>query len=170
MCAKPAVAGILEQTIHRMRFKNYKSAIHNFSHSFQSVDFTQSGKLAFNVLIHLNNLKLIPSAIFDFVNKTIEPEEAISIESRQLLDDYLEWLPIHFANHNCDLDKLEKLTLVVSADFDNAFYPQGMDNAKQICTKSTTYWKAENRNEDTIEISLNEIIEDLYIKSGIPEM
>lgn len=153
-----------------MKFKNYKSAIHNFADSFQSVDYSKSGKLAFNVLIHLNNLKLKPSATFDFVNKTIQPEEAISKECEKLLNDYLDWLPTHFKNHNCDLDKLEKLTIDVSADFENAFYPQGMNKAKQICLQSKTIWKAENRDEETIVITLNEIVDDHYLKTGIPEM
>jgi hypothetical protein len=153
-----------------MKFKNYKSAIHNFADSFQSVDYSKSGKLAFNVLIHLNNLKLKPSATFDFINKTIQPEEAISKESKQLLNDYLDWLPTHFKNHNCELDKLEKLTIVISADFDKAFYPQGMNKAKQICLQTRTNWKADNRNEETIEINLNEIVDDYYLKTGIPEM
>lgn len=153
-----------------MKFKNYKAAIHNFAHSFQSVDYSKSGKLAFNVLIHLNNLKLNPSATFDFVHKTIQPEEAISKESKQLLNDYLDWLPTHFKNHNCDLDKLEKLTIVVSADFAKAFYPPGMNKAKQISIQTNTNWKADNRDEETIEITLNEIVDDYYLKIGIPEM
>lgn len=153
-----------------MKFKNYKSAIHNFADSFQSVDYSKSGKLAFNVLIHLNNLKIKPSATFDFVNKTIQPEEAISKESKQLLNDYLDWLPIHFKNHNCDLDKLEKLILEVSADFDKAFYPRGMNKAKQICIQTKANWKADNRDEQTIELTLNEIVDDYYLKTGIPEM
>ena len=153
-----------------MKFKNYKSAIHNFADSFQSVDYSKSGKLAFNVIIHLNNLKLKPLATFDFVNKTIQPEEAISKESKKLLNDYLDWLPEHFKNHNCDLDKLEKLTIVISADFEKAFYPQGMNKAKQIRLQTKTNWKADNRDEEIIEISLNEIVDDYYLKTGIPEM
>ena len=153
-----------------MKFKNYKSAIHNFADSFQSVDYSKSGKLAFNVLIHLNNLKLKPSATFDFVNKTIQPEEAITKESKKLLNDYLDWLPEHFKNHNCDLDKLEKLSIDVSADFDKAFYPPDMNKAKQIYIKTNTNWKADNSDEETIEITLNEIVDDYYLKTGIPEM
>ncbi len=153
-----------------MKFKNYKSAIHNFADSFQSVDYSKSGKLAFNVLIHLNNLKLKPFATFDFIHKTIQPEEAISNESKQLLNDYLDLLPTHFKNHNCDLDKLEKLTIDVSADFEKAFYPPGMNKAKQISIQTNTNWKADNRDEETIEITLNEIVDDYYLKTGIPEM
>jgi len=56
-----------------MKFKNYKSAIHNFAHSFMSIDCMKSGRLAVNVLIDLYNLKHEPEATFDFVNKTIKP-------------------------------------------------------------------------------------------------
>ena len=152
-----------------MKFKNYKSAIHNFTHSFQSIDYTQSGKLALNVLILLNRLELKPFAIFDFVNKTIQPEEAITKESRQLLDDYLAWLPTHFRNHNCDLDKLEKLVITISADFEKTFTPPGMKKCMQINIQTITSWKADNRNEETIEISLDEVVDDDFLKIGIPE-
>jgi hypothetical protein len=87
-----------------------------------------------------------------------------------LLNDYHDWLPTHFKNHNCDLNKLEKLTINVSADFDRAFYPPGMNKAKQISIKTNTNWKADNRDEETIEITLNEIVDDYYLKTGIPEM
>ena len=153
-----------------MKFKNYKSAIHNFAASFQSLDYSKSGKLSFNVIIHLNAINLKPSATFDFVNKTIHPEEAISQESKQLLNDYLAWLPTHFKNHNCDLDKLEKLTIDISADFGKAYYPQGMKDAKQISIKTKTSWKAVNREEETIEITFNEVVNDYYLKTGIPEI
>lgn len=123
-----------------------------------------------NVLIHPNNLKLKPSAIFDFINKTIQPEEAIYKGSKKLLNDYFNWLPEYFKNHNCDFDKLEKLTIVISADFEKAFYIQGMNKAKQIHLQTKTNWKADNRDEGIIEISLNEIVADNYLKMGIPEM
>lgn len=153
-----------------MKFKNYKSAIHNFAHSFQSIDFTKSGKLAINCLVHLNNLDLKPSATFDFVNKTIKPEQAISKDSKKLLVDYLHWLPTHFKNHNCDIDKLEKLQITISADFDNAVTPTGMSKRRQVTVATTTIWKADNKPEEKIEISQDEIIDAYYLKKGIPEM
>ncbi|MBK9962896.1 MAG: hypothetical protein IPP06_16695 [Saprospiraceae bacterium] len=83
-----------------MKFKNYKSAIHNFAHSFMSIDYMKSGRLAVNVLIDLYNLKVEPKATFDFITKTILPTEATTKESNELLKDYLSWLPDHFASHN----------------------------------------------------------------------
>jgi hypothetical protein len=65
---------------------------------------------------------------------------------------------------------LEKLTVVISADFERAFYPQGMSKAKQIGLQTKTIWMADNRNEAIIEISLNEIVDYYYLKNGIPEM
>ena len=71
----------------------------------------KSGRLALNVLIELHNLGIESKATFDFINKSIRPTEAEYLENRQLMDDYLDWLPEHFNNHNCDLTKLEKLEI-----------------------------------------------------------
>src|SRR5690606_24658948 len=94
------VVGHLKKT---MKYKNYKSAIHNFTHSFISIDYMKSGRLAVNVIIELHNAGLESKATFDFINKSIRPTKAESTESRQLMDNYLDWLPEHFKNHNCDL-------------------------------------------------------------------
>ena len=152
-----------------MKYKNYKSAIHNFAHSFQSIDYMKSGKLAINTLIHLNNLDRQPTAKFNFIAKTVEPDDAILNESKKLLNDYLDWLPTHFKNHNCDINKLEKLEITISADFEKAFTPTGMKKCKQITISTITNWKAEKRNEETIEISQDEIIDENYLKIGMPE-
>ncbi len=153
-----------------MKFKNYKAAIHNFAHSFQSIDYTRSGKLAFNVVAHLNNRNLNPSATFDFIKKTILPTEAISNESKQLLNDYLDWLPSHFKNHNCNLDKLEKLSITITADFDKAFEPPRMNYCKQISVSTQTVWKADGKDEQTIEVSQEELVENNFLKVGTPEL
>jgi hypothetical protein len=86
-----------------MKFKNYKSAIHNFAHSFMSIDYMKSGRLAINVLIDLNSKGLETKATFDFLRQSIEPTEANSKESKKLLTDYLDWLPDHFTRHDCDV-------------------------------------------------------------------
>ena len=79
-----------------MKFKNYKSAIHNFAHSFQSIDYTHSGKLAVNVLIELKNKKLPTFVRFDFLNKLIDPPMAISDTSIELMNDYIKvFLPLY---------------------------------------------------------------------------
>jgi hypothetical protein len=100
-----------------MKYKNYKSAIHNFAHSFMSIDYMKSSRLAINVLIDLNNKGFETKADFDFINKTIEPKVADFKESRQLLSDYLDWLPDHFDKHNCDLTGLEFLQISIWTDF-----------------------------------------------------
>ena len=153
-----------------MKFKNYKSAIHNFVDSFQSVDYSKSGKLAFNVLIHLHNHKINSSATFDFINRIIEPAEAKTNESKQLLNDYIDWLPEHFKNHNCDLNKLEKLTITISADFDKAYEPTGMNYCKQIKVTTQTLWKAEGKDEQSIKISQDELVDNNFLQIGIPEL
>ena len=68
-----------------MKYKNYKSAIHNFAHSFMSIDYMKSGRLAENVLIYLHNKGLETIATFDFIGQSIQPiVEAISKDSKKL--------------------------------------------------------------------------------------
>lgn len=153
-----------------MKYKNYKSAIHNFTHSFISIDYMKSGRLAVNVLIDLYNLGLNTKSTFDFINQTIQPEKAESKESRQLLNDYLSWLPDHFKNHNCDLTKLEKLETTFWTDFDKAFSPPRMNNAIEFTVTAVTTWKADGREEQTIEIAQTELIKKNFLKLRIPEI
>ena len=153
-----------------MKYKNYKSAVHNFAHSFMSIDIMKSGRLAVNVLIDLYKLEIETTATFDFINKTIKPSEAESKESRQLLNDYLRWLPDHFEKHDCDLTKLEKLEITIWTDFDKAITPPGMNNMKEFVVSTLTKWKADGRDEQTIDISQTEMIEQYFLKLRIPEI
>ena len=106
-----------------MKYKNYKSAIHNFSHSFMSIDYTKSGRLAVNVIINLYKIGKKNKATFDFIKKEIIPKEAETEGSKQLLKDYLNWLPEHFKKHDCDFTKLEKLEVTIWTDFNKALIP-----------------------------------------------
>ncbi|WP_107038075.1 hypothetical protein [Brumimicrobium mesophilum] len=153
-----------------MKYKNYKSAIHNFTHSFISIDYMKSGRLAVNVLIDLYNLGLETKTTFDFINKTIQPEKVDSKESRQLLNDYLDWLPDHFNNQNCDLTKLEKLETTIWTDFEKAFSPPRMNDTLEFTVNAVTHWKADGREEQTIEISQTELMKKNFLKLKIPEM
>ncbi|WKK83580.2 hypothetical protein QYS48_14855 [Marivirga arenosa] len=153
-----------------MKYKNYKSAIHNFTHSFISIDFMKSGRLAVNVLIDLYNLNTETKITFDFISSAIQPTEAVSKESKQLLNDYLDWLPGHFESHNCDLSRLEKLEITIWTDFEKAFSPVGMNNAIEFTVNALTKWKAEGREEQIIEISQTELIKKNFLKLRIPEM
>ncbi len=141
-----------------MKYKNYKSAIHNFTHSFISIDYMKSGRLAVNILIDLYNLGLETKTTFDFINKTIQPDKAESKESRQLLNDYLDWLPDHFANHNCDLTKLEKLEISIWTDFDNTLPYERNQKDRIFKVSALTKWKADGRNVEILEVTQPEII------------
>lgn len=152
-----------------MKYKNYKSAIHNFTHSFISIDYMKSGRLAVNVLIDLYNLGIENKTTFDFINKTIQPNKAESKESKELLSDYLDWLPDHFEKHNCDLTKLEKLETTIWTEFDKAFSPPRMNDTIEFTVNALTKWKAEGREEEIIEISQNELIKKNFLKLRIPE-
>jgi hypothetical protein len=152
-----------------MKFRNYKSAIHNFAHSFMSIDNMKSGHLAVNVLIDLHNKGLETKATFDFLTQSIEPTEANSKEAKELLADYKDWLPDHFTNHNCDLSKLEKLEIAISTDFGKAITPNRMNDAIEFAVLTRTNWKANGREEEQIEIKQTEVIKRTFLKSGIPE-
>ena len=134
-----------------MKFKNYKSAIHNFAHSFMSIDYMKSGRLAVNALIALHNKGLDTKATFDFVGQSIEPTEANSKESKKLLTDYLDWLPDHFIKHDCDLTKLEKLEITISIDFDKAVTPLRMNDAIEFVVLTSTTWKADGKEKNILK-------------------
>jgi len=130
----------------------------------------KSRRLAVNVLIDLYNLGLGSKTTFDFINKTIQPDQAESKESRQLLNDYLDWLPEHFENQNCDLSKLEQLEITIWTDFDKAISPPRMNNALEFTVNALTIWKADGREKQTVEISQTELIKKNFLKLRIPEM
>lgn len=130
----------------------------------------KSGRLAVNVLIDLYNLGLASKTTFDFINKTIQPKQAESKESRQLLNDYFNWLPDHFENQNCDLTKLEQLEVTIWTDFDKAFSQPRMNNTLEFTINALTVWKADGRENQTVEVSQTELIKKNFLKLRIPEM
>jgi len=130
----------------------------------------KSGRLAVNVLIDLHNLGLETKTTFDFINKTIQPDQAETKESRQLLNDYLDWLPDHFENQNCDLTKLEKLETTIWIDFDKAISPPRMNDTIEFTVNALTKWKADGRDEQLVEILQTELIKKNFLKLRIPEM
>ena len=86
-----------------------------------------------------------------------------------MFHDYLSWLPDHFLSHNCDLTKLTKLEVTIWTDFDGALTPPGMSNSKEIVVYTKTTWRADGRDEQTIEISQTEVIKQNFIKLRLPE-
>ncbi|WP_246838502.1 hypothetical protein [Leptospira meyeri] len=152
-----------------MKIRNFKSAIHNFSHSFISIDYTHSGKLAINVLIKLKSEENVSIVEFDFINTTISPEIAIDEESLILLKDYQKWLPEHLRNHDCDYNQLESLNILTKLNKEKIFQPQSMDNTFQIEIESETIYKLKNREKQSFKLSLIEIINSNYLENGIPK-
>lgn len=153
-----------------MKYKNYKSAIHNFTHSFISIDYSKSGRLAVNILIELQKIGIESKTTFNFLSKTINPVNSDYKESRELMSDYLNWLPEHFKNHNCDFAKLEKLIVTIWADFERAFVPQRMNDTKELVIFAKTVWKAVGKDEEIIEINQTELVNQKYLQSKIPEI
>ncbi|QHT70333.1 hypothetical protein GXP67_28605 [Rhodocytophaga rosea] len=129
----------------------------------------KSPKLAINVLLRLHRMGIKPFAVFDFINKKIEPKEASSEESIQLLTDYIDWLPLHFQNHECDLFKLKKLQITIWADLDNLFPSKKIKSSKFVSVHTITLWKAEGREEQKTKITQNENISNKSLEDLIPE-
>jgi hypothetical protein len=123
-----------------------------------SVDCMKSQQLALNILIDLYNRGLESIVTFNFTESTIKPEKAESKASRQLMEDYLDWLPDHFNNHNCDLVKLQKLEITTWIEFDNAFTPPRMSDMIQFDFHARTKWKADDKEEQAFEIYQTEIV------------
>ena len=153
-----------------MKYKNYSSAIHNFTHSFMSIDYTKSGRLAINFLISKYNNECENQVIFSFVDNSIKPTNFDSIEMKELMTDYLNWLPQHFNNHNCDISQLEKLEITLKADFRNATIPEGMHDTREFEYSARTIWKVFGKNEQMIEISQIELIHKDFLKTGMLEI
>ena len=153
-----------------MKRKNFKSAIHNFADSFQSIDYTKSGALAINVLIRLKSNGLSPTAEFDFLNRKVSPEVAKNKESDKLLEDYINRLPEHLHNHNCDIGLLEKLKIEITLDFDKSFVPNGMSNCLQIMIKTKIRWKLKEEPEEELIKEQNEVMKSQLLTTGLPSM
>lgn len=151
-----------------MKYKNYKSVIHNFANSFQSIDYTRSSILVCNILFDLNNKAFPSNVTFDFINKTITPKEALNEAVEKLLVDYLEWLPELCLSQNCDAGKIEKLIINVNIDYNRIFTPQGMPDFKEIIVNSITNYKIFDKPEQTIAISRDELISNNYLVNGFP--
>jgi hypothetical protein len=152
-----------------MKYKNYKSAIHNFGHSFQSIDYSKSGKLVFNTLVQLNNKGLEPNVTFDFIRKQIIPIQAENESSKKLMNDYLSWLPEHFMRHNCDISKLEKLEINVKSNFIDLTSPNRMDYCKQVEIETNIKWQASGKEIETIQLKEIELVKTEFFKIGVPE-
>lgn len=130
----------------------------------------KSGRLAVNVLIEQNKIGLKCKSTFDFINKTIKPEKADSKESRQLMNDYLNWLPELFKNHNCALTKLEKLIITFWSDFDKAITSPRMNDTIEFVIYAKTEWKADGKDEQIIEINQTELVKQKLLMTKIPEI
>ncbi|UXP33052.1 hypothetical protein N6H18_03655 [Reichenbachiella agarivorans] len=152
-----------------MKYKNYKSAIHNFAHSFQSLDYMKSPKQSFNVLVELANLGLEPKATFDFLKGTIEPNEAISDSSKQLLNDYMDWLPEHCLKHNCDPENLMRLEITIWTNFNNPTTSEHNKNHLILSIHTNTNWQVKGKEEQQIDITELEGIDRRNLLKKMPE-
>jgi hypothetical protein len=135
-----------------------------------STDYTKSGRLAINFLISKYNNECENQVTFSFVDDSIIPTIFDSTEMKELMTDYLNWIPQHFNNHNCDITQLEKLEITLKADFLNATITDGMNDTREFEYSARTIWKVFGKNEQIIEIAQIELIHKDFLKTGMPEI
>jgi len=148
-----------------MKVKNFNSAIRNFAHSLQSIDYTHSGSLAVNALVALHKAGISPNVTFDFMELKIEPAAAVSKSSLRLLNDYRQWLPDHLKNSGCDFSLLEKLSIRISATF-----PLPKKGTSVIVLNTHAEWKLKGRDTEQVDISESIAVKAHHLESGIPEL
>ncbi len=150
-----------------MKSKNFKSVIHNFAYSLQSIDYTRCRFSVFYELIQLNTLHGLENIEFDFIKNTISPKEAINDHTVTILEDYGTWLPKLCESQNCDFNYIETLTIKISLDFDHITRPLEMKTTFQIQTQSHTIYKIKDKNSAYIDLTFHEWIEKIGLSSHI---
>ncbi len=152
-----------------MKYNNLKSAIHNFTHSIISRDYSHSGKLVHNILIKLKNHNLLPQVKLNFIDGTIQPNEAIDDSSKKLLLDYRNWLPEHLENHKCSISELELFEIIVFADFDKAYHLKNAEDYLRIKFIAILNWKIKGKENESREIWIEEDLLQEDLINGLYE-
>ena len=148
-----------------MKVKNFKSIIHNFSDSLQSIDFRISDKLIFDEILLLHDEYGINTVEFDFIKRTIIPSLATNANTQNILDDYANWLPELIESQNCEAEYLNSLLISVSVDFEKLRQPVNMSDTVEVTINTTAKYQIREREEKTINLTLTE----LYLKRNFPK-
>ena len=103
-----------------MKRKNLKSVAHNFCHSFQALDYMVS---QYPLLIQMCSLykdKGISGIEVDFISGLIKPNAANTNEIKQLVNDYMDFLPKLCMSQDVDPNIIRTLRVKVDVGFDSA--------------------------------------------------
>lgn len=133
-----------------MKRKNLKSVIHNFAHSFQAFDFRISQFTVLQELCTLYKRSLISSFEVDFIKKTISPKNAQTKVLKQIVNDYLDWLPELCLSQNVDQSIIKKLKIKIEIDFQNAKAYKSSRN-ERVLKVLTTYCCLDDLNNELLD-------------------
>ena len=135
-----------------------------------SIDYAKSGRIALNSVIDLYQIGKKTRVTFDFIQNSISPIEAESVGAKELMNDYLEWLPKHFETHNCNLALLKKLEINISVDFTTAKQPHRMPGVLEFQVFGKVTWKTNKEGTQVLEISNLELMKESFMLERIPEL
>jgi hypothetical protein len=99
-----------------VKYKNIKSMLHNFGHSFVSLMNYVDGEYAIDLLA--TALKELPEDRLEvhFPSRRIEPPAEYSPKLRKSVAFWADSLPRHMASHGVTQDALPELVLVIFGD------------------------------------------------------
>ena len=99
-----------------MKYKNIKSILHNFGHSFVSLMNYVDGEYAIDLLAAA--LKELPQNRLEihFPSRCIEPPAGYSPKLRKSVGFWADSLPKHMTSHGTSQDALPEIVLVIFGD------------------------------------------------------
>ena len=99
-----------------MKYKNIPSMLHNFGHSFMSMNNYVDGEFAIDLLQQA--LKALPKYQLEihFPSRALEPAAEYSEKLRKSVGYWADSLPRHMASHGVTFEAVPEIVLVVFAD------------------------------------------------------
>ncbi len=141
-----------------MKRKTLKSVIHNFSYSFQALDYRISQYPLLIELCSLYKKHGVNTIEVDILNNTITPEVACTEEIKQLVRDYCDWLPDLCLSQSINSEILKNFYIKVTVGFESATVFKSSKN-ERILQVETKYEGIDNLGK-SIEGSIveNEVV------------
>jgi hypothetical protein len=108
-----------------MKYKNIKSMLHNFAHSFVSLMNYVDNKYIIDILSEIMKKAENKEVKIYFPSGKIEPPPNDHNKKRTIdksIGYYNDWLPKHAQSHNVELEKLSNIHLVGKSTFRGVKY------------------------------------------------
>ena len=152
-----------------MKIKSLKSVVHNFADSLQSIDYRICDLLIFDEILKLYDQFGIDTVRFNFIQGTVQPNEANNKSILKIFHAYKSWLPELCKSQNCEIEYLDQLNIDVKVDFGSIFQPPGMSDTVQIAIATIVSYKIFERDAKTITLKLDELVRKRNFPKGLKE-